>query len=862
MKDQCDIMEQSPEIPAVKTNVYKVIRDVYSEEKFESAHPKSPPFQKNIKSTLKAYFSFPQKRFLDGLYKALPFLYWIRRYRIKSWLLGDLFSGINTGIVQIPQEMAATMAMKTPPINGICSAFINSVIYTLLGTSRHICLGSYSSLNVMMSNIQNQLHYEEHNNVSGYNYTSNELEAIALTATTTFLAGIIQVILGCFHVGILTAYLSETLMSAYLTAAAIFIMVSQFTMIFGIPLSFHTGPFALFKSIRSYISAIQESNSANTLIFLISMLLLWFSKCWKFSHKDVGIEFPMEFLLIFAFTYLSSKFELGDKYHINIAGMISIMPVAPIMPQFTSLHLVIFDAIALALVSYSILLCMGRLFAFKYGYGINSSQELIALGLCNIIGAFFRSFTISCTISRTIIQEKSGGSTQIAGLIATSLMLVVLMKAGHILWSLPQAVLSAIVFVNIQPLLESFRGIPDLWRQDKYDFAIWLCTFAACILLGLDLGLAVAIGFSILTVGIRTHRMKILTLGQIPKTNIYMSVAEYEEALEINGVKIFQCSTSIYFGNMETFQDMLVRMLAVDPEIIEECKIRALMKLDLSGCQGQEADNELSGCCNLCSKTDLQLTIPLAEYLRRRMPSENAVPGVNTPGTRSGLILRSNNQVDFTHPHLWPTAMANILESGEYREGPNRYLPSQYKSTPWLNKPGTSTPSSWSRNVSPVLPPSQLHGESSKAHPIHPFELKRSSQLHTIILDFTLVNFIDSEAARLLSEVWYTFEEIEIKILIAGCNPSVVHDLERNNFFNKNITKARLFLTVHDAVLFVLQRKEIATRRERSEDKKEEEGRVTPDVQYKEMVVHLSPMVRQRELEPYHTTFSYREHSN
>nr|XP_033773220.1 testis anion transporter 1 isoform X7 [Geotrypetes seraphini] len=792
-RDQCNIMEQSPESSAVKPILYKVNREVYSEEKFERAHPRSPPLQKTIKTTLKSYFRFPQRRFLDGLYKAFPFLYWIRRYQIKSWLLGDLFSGINTGVVQIPQEMIASMLMKTPPINGIYSSFISSVIYALLGTSRHICLGSYSSLNIMISNIQNHLQYEAYNNVSGYNYTSNELEAIALTATTTFLAGIIQVILGCFHVGILTAYLSETLMSAYLTAAAIFIMVSQFTMIFGIPLSFHTGLFAIIKSIRSYISALQESNSANTLIFLISMLLLWFSKCWKFNHKDVAIEFPMEILLILTFTFLSSKFELGHKHQLNIAGMISIMPVAPMIPQFTSLHLVFIDAIALALVSYSILLCMGRLFAFKYGYGINSSQ--------------------------------------IAGLLAASLMLVVLMKVGHMVQFLPQA--------------------------------IWICTFTTCMLLGLDLGLAVTIGFSILTVGIRTHRMKILTLGQIPKTNIYMSVAEYREALEFSGVKIFQCSTSIYFGNMETFRDMLVSMLAVDPEIIEECKIRALMKLDLSSCQGQEVDNDLCACCRLCAKTDLQLTVPLAEYLRRRIPSENTISGINTPGTRSGLILRSNDQVDFIHPHLWPTAIANILESGEYREVPNRYLPSQYKNTPWLSKQDISTPLSWSRSVSPVLPPSQLHGESSHVHPTFISEPKKSPQLHTVILDFTMVNFIDSEAARLLSEVWYTFEEIEIKILIAGCNPSVVHDLERNNFFNKNITKESLFLTVHDAVLFMSQRKEINTRRETSEDEnneeallqKKEEIRVTPDVRFKEMV-------RQRELESYQTTFSYRDHSN
>ncbi|XP_029428640.1 testis anion transporter 1 isoform X8 [Rhinatrema bivittatum] len=720
MKDQCDIMEQSPEPPTPKTIVYSVNRNVYSEETFQRVHPKNPPLQKNITAMLKTYFSYSQVKWIDGLYKVCPFLYWIRKYQI-SWLFGDLISGINTGAVQIQQGMVATMLMKTPPINGIYSVFISSMIYVLLGTSRHICVGPYSTLHVMMSDIHNKLHYDTYNNVTGYNYTNTELEAIALTATTTFLAGIIQVILGCFHVGILTAYLSETLMSAYLTAAAVFIIVSQCTAIFGIGLGFHTGPFAIIYNLKSYMTALEKTNSANTLIFLICILLLWFSKWWKFNHKEVPIEFPMELLLIIAFTFLSSKFDLAANYQLKIAGMISIMPIAPMIPQFTSIHFILYDAFALAMVSYSILLCMGRLFAFKYGYDINSSQELIALGLCNIVGAFFRSFTISCTISRTIIQEKSGGSTQIAGLIAACIMLGVLMRMGPIFQTLPQAVLSAIVFVNIQPLLESLRGIPDLWKQDKYDF------------------------------------------------------------------------------------------------------------------------------------------VPLAEYLRRRIPNEDVVPGVNAPGTRGGLVARPNNQVDFIHQHLWPTAMANVLESGEYREGPSRYLTSQYKTTPWLGVPSRATPCPCSRGASPELLPSQPHGESSKFQPKSPSP-KKPLQLHTIILDFTMVNFIDSEAARLLSEVWYTFEEIEIKILFAGCNSSVIHDLERNNFFHKTITKAKLFLTVHDAVIFISEGKEIS-RRETYEDQKtnrtEGEGRTTPDVG-----PQLDLNLGQRDLDIYQTTFSYRDHSS
>lgn len=128
------------------------------------------------------------------------------------------------------------------------------------------------------------------------------------------------------------------------------------------------------------------------------------------------------------------------------------------------------------------------------------------MGLCNICSAFFRSFAVSCAISGTVIQEKTGGRTQIAALMGASIMLVIALKLGHFFWVIPNSVLAAIVVFNVLPFLEKFLDIPTLWRKDKYHLAIWVGTFAAVLRLGLDIGLLIALAIAFFIISIRSHR--------------------------------------------------------------------------------------------------------------------------------------------------------------------------------------------------------------------------------------------------------------------------------------------------------------------------------------------------------------------
>uniref|UniRef100_A0A8C8A434 Solute carrier family 26 member 5 n=1 Tax=Oryzias sinensis TaxID=183150 RepID=A0A8C8A434_9TELE len=199
-------------------------------------------------------------------------------------------------------------------------------------------------------------------------------------------------------------------------------------------------------------------------------------------------------------------------------------------------------------------------------------QELIALGLSNVFGSFFQTFAITSSMSRSLVQESTGGKTQIAGLVASLIVLLVIVAIGFVFEPLPQTVLAAIIMVNLLGMFRQFRDIPVLWRTSKIELVIWLATFVASVLLGLDYGLLAAIALALLTVIYRTQSPKTSILGHVPNTGLYYDVDEYEEASEYEGIKIFSSNFSIYFANSDLYVNTLKEKTGVNPEKLKAAR--------------------------------------------------------------------------------------------------------------------------------------------------------------------------------------------------------------------------------------------------------------------------------------------------
>ncbi|XP_025912363.1 testis anion transporter 1 isoform X1 [Apteryx rowi] len=677
--------------------------------------------------------------------------------------------------------------LPLPIINGFYSAFCCSMTYVVFGSSHHISIGSFSILNAMVANILKTLNFNQIlssngslANFSDPTFMKNYMEALTLTASTTFLTGIIQLLLGCFCLGFVTTYLPKTLVDAYLTAAALHVIVSQFTFIFGIMIDFHKGPLDIFYNLFHYFLVLPKANATSILLFLVCVVMLRVSKYIKITYKHSPIAFPMELLLIITVTSISNRIHLHAESSRVVVSMIPHRFLPPTPPDLSNLNKIVFHAFSLAIVSYFLLVFVGKRYASLHNYNIASNQELIAVVLCNISSSFFKSFAVSCALSGTVIQEKTGGKTQLAAAIGASIMLVFVLKLRYFFQAMPNGVLAAIVVVNMLPFLEKFLDIPTLWRQDKYHLVIWLVTFAAVLCLGLDVGLAISMGFTFFVITVRSHRMKMVVLGQIPNMNIYRSLSIYRAAMEIEGVKIFQCCSSISFANMKHFKNYLLSKMDMKAVPLDENEMRALISVSLSDTTVQGKDFR---CACVCDPPGPAPRIPYTEKLvkRHHMGSDSSSSSVNLVhwskyGDRpsSWTLLMGAAQAQSASPGL-KTGLETEKSQDEGR--------------------GTCLSSASAIDNSSVL----LHQEGEQKTCL-------LCPVHTIILDFSMVQFVDLQASDLLRQIFYMFHNIGITVLIASCHFSVIAIFEKNDFFDSRITKERFFLTLHDAVLAALEK--------------------------------------------------------
>ncbi|XP_077580447.1 solute carrier family 26 member 6 [Stigmatopora nigra] len=511
-------------------------------------------------------------RVKSSLLGSIPVLSWLPRYSIKKNALGDLISGLSVGIMQLPQGMAYALLAAVPPVFGLYSSFYPVLIYFIFGTSKHISIGTFAVISVMLGGVTERLapdsdfmRWDNVTNSTGLDVFARDAQRIKVAIAVTCVAGLFQVLLGLVHFGFVVTYLSEPLVRGYTTGAAIHVIVSQLKYTFGINPLRYSGPLSLIYTVLEICYLIPKTNIGALVLSIVAIISLILTKeLNSYLSKKIPVPIPVELLGITIATLVSWQVNLKGKYGVDVVGKIPSGLQAPVFPDTSLFGQVIGDAFALAVVGYGIAISLGRIFALKYGYKVDSNQELMALGFCNVIGSTFQCIAVSCSMSRSMVQESTGGKTQVAGALSAIVILFITLWVGTLFQDLPKAMLAAIIYVNLHGMMKQFMDIPALWRSNKIDMVIWITTFLLTVLLNPDLGLAASIGFSMLTVIFRTQLPKYSKLGQIPNTELYRPLEDYVQVREVPGIMIFRSSATLYFANAEMYQEALGKKFGFD----------------------------------------------------------------------------------------------------------------------------------------------------------------------------------------------------------------------------------------------------------------------------------------------------------
>uniref|UniRef100_A0A8C7TCH8 STAS domain-containing protein n=1 Tax=Oncorhynchus mykiss TaxID=8022 RepID=A0A8C7TCH8_ONCMY len=729
----------------VKMKQYVVARPLYSEDAFADEHEKIHRHHKTLRHHVKQYFTCDLKRAKNAALSLLPFIGWMRIYQLKEWLLSDIVSGVSTGLVAVLQGLAYSLLASLPPWYGLFTAFFPVIIYFFLGTSRHISLShlftvltafslptsplsihwAFPVLSLMVGAVVTRLVPDEGPpvNITGFEGLTSDEQRVMVAASVTFLMGIMQLAMGLLQVGFIVMYLSDTLVSGFTTAAAVHILVSQLKFVLGLVVPGLSGPLSIVYTLEKIFVQIEKTNVCDLVTSILIMGVVFIVKEINDRYKaKLPVPIPIEVIMTVIACGVSYAFNFQVIYKVDVVGRIPLGYESPMAPNMQIFGQTAVEAFPMAIVGFAVAFSVAKVYSVKHDYIIDGNQELIAFGASNIIGAAFKSFAASTALSRSAVQESTGGKTQIAGLLSALIVMVVTLAIGFLLEPLPKSVLGAVVIVNLKGMLMQIREVPHLWRRDRPDCVVWVVTCLASILLGLDLGLAVGLGIELLTVVFRAQFPRCSVLANITGTDIYKDRKDYMSIYEPEGVKIFRIPSPIFFANIDFFRGKLVEAVGFNP-------LRVLRK----------RNKALRTIRKLLKKGELQMT-------------------------SKGLLLTSSGPIEESEDE------SNMEELDQ---------PTDFKDLP--------VQVNWNSELPANIQVPRV-------------------DVHSLILDFSAVSFLDISALKGLKAALKELIRVEVEVYIVACDEYILEKLHSCKFFDDEVKSSMFFLTLHDAMLHILEK--------------------------------------------------------
>ncbi|XP_060745503.1 solute carrier family 26 member 3, tandem duplicate 2 [Tachysurus vachellii] len=701
---------------------YVVSRPLYTEDDFTDEHEKVCRQHKTTLGHVKEYFTCNSERAKNAALSLLPIIGWMKMYNIKEWILGDIVSGVSTGLVAVLQGLAYSLLASLPAWYGLYAAFFPVIIYFFFGTSRHISVGAFPVLSLMIGSVVTRLVPDDGPpaNITGFDGLTMDQQRAIVSASLTFLIGIFQLGMGLLQIGFIVIYLSDTLVSGFTTAAAVHILVSQLKFIFGLKVPGFSGPFAIIKILEKTFGQITSTNVHDLVTSLVVMIVVFIVKeLNERFKKKLPVPIPIEVIMTIIACGISYAYNFRDNFGVDVVGKIPDGFEPPLAPNFQVFQETAVDAFPMSIVGFAVAFAVAKVYAVKHDYVIDGNQELIAFGASNIFGGAFKSLAASTALSRSAVQESTGGKTQVAGLLSAVIVLVVTLAIGFLLEPLPKSVLGAVVIVNLKGMLMQVCEVPYLWKKDRPDCFVWVVTCVASILLGLDLGLAVGLGAEMIVVVFRTQFPHCCVLANIAGTEIYRNRKDYVNIYEPEGVKIFRIPSPIFFANIDFFRDKLIDAVGFNPLRVLRKRNKALRKIKKLIKNGE------------LIVTDKRL-YATGFLVTEESEDESNMEDLDKPVDFSGLPIQVNWRAELP---------ANI-------------------------------------SVPPV-------------------------DIHSLVLDFSAVSFIDISALKGLKMALKEFIRIDVEVYIVACDPYIIEKLKSCKFFDDEIKTSIFFLTLHDAVLHI-----------------------------------------------------------
>ena len=467
-----------------------------------------------------------------------------RSRRPPAWLLNGLLpfdpasvpseviAGCTLAALAIPEVMGYTKIAGTPVITGLYTILLPVAVFALFGSSRHLVVGADSASAAIMAT-----------GLIGLGATAESTQYVALASLCALMCAVLLVGARILRLGFIANFLSRSVLIGFLTGVGIQVAMGQFGGLFGVS----EGSGTTLEKFANALRAIPTETSVATLAVSVAVLVT------IVGLERVNKKIPGALIAVVGAIAISYFFDLAAR------GVTDLGTVPGGLPQFglptdvitsANIQALLPTVISIVVVILAQSAATSRAYAVKYGDSFDENVDLVGLGLANAAAGISGTFVVNGSPTKTEMVDSAGGKSQLAQLTTGVVVLIVLLFLTGPLAYMPNAVLAAVVFL-IGIRLVDIRGMSDIYRLRKGEFAVAAITAATVVIVGVEQGIILAMALSIVEHIYHSYRPYDTVLGLTDGRIQRRPPSDPIQAAP--GVLVYRFGASLYYANAARF---------------------------------------------------------------------------------------------------------------------------------------------------------------------------------------------------------------------------------------------------------------------------------------------------------------------
>ncbi len=469
--------------------------------------------------------------------ESLPGLRLLRGYSL-GWLGSDVVAGVVLAAYLLPAGIGDASLAGLPPEAGLYSCLFAGLVFWLFCSSRHTAVTVTSAISLLVGTSLGEL--------AG----GDAMRYAALASATALIVAALAFLAWLFGAGSLVTFISETVMTGFKTGVALHLASTQLPKLFG----FGGAHGDFWERMGHFFSHLPETNPASLGLGVAALSLLLLGKRLLPNR-------PVALLVVVAGIAAVPALGLAARGVALLGEVPQGLPV-PALPSVhpSDVNLLLPLAMACFLLGAVETAAIGRTFARKHGYRIDSNQEFLALAGGNLAAGLGHGFPVSGGMSQSLVNEGGGARTPLSGLVAAGIMGLVALFLAGLLRDLPQPVLAAIVLTAVTGLFR-LSELRRLWRFSRTEFGVAAASLLGVLGSGLLRGVLIGVAISLLLLLRRVSRPRTTELGRVPGTDYFADVVRHPENERPADVFVFRVESSLVYFNAEHVRDQFFELL-------------------------------------------------------------------------------------------------------------------------------------------------------------------------------------------------------------------------------------------------------------------------------------------------------------